>query len=36
MTTIKDSVTSIKEEKLSLVSFIEPLPVSDEVFAMME
>jgi hypothetical protein len=33
---IKDSVTSMKEEELSLVSVIEPLSVSDEVVAMME
>jgi hypothetical protein len=36
MTTIKDSFTSMKEEELSSVSFIEPLSVSDEVVAMME
>jgi hypothetical protein len=36
MTTIKDSVTSMKEEELSSVSIIEPLSVSDEVVAMME
>jgi hypothetical protein len=33
---IKDSVTSMKEEELSLVSVIEPLSHSDEVVAMME
>jgi hypothetical protein len=36
MTTIKDSVTSMKEEELSTVSVIQPLSVSDEVVAMME
>jgi hypothetical protein len=36
MTTIKDRVTSMKEEELSSVSVIEPLSVSDEVVAMME
>jgi hypothetical protein len=36
MTTIKDSITSMKEEELSSVSVIEPLLVSDEVVAMME
>jgi hypothetical protein len=35
MTTIKDRVTSMKEEDLPLVSVIEPLSVSDEVVAMM-
>jgi len=34
MTTIKDRVTSMKEEELPSVSVIEPL--SDEVVAMME
>jgi hypothetical protein len=36
MTTIKDRVTSMKEEELHSVSVIEPLLVSDEVVAMME
>jgi hypothetical protein len=36
MTTIKDSVTSMKEEELSSISFIESLSVSDEIVAMME
>jgi hypothetical protein len=36
MTTIKDRVTSMKEEELSSVSVIEPLSISDEVVAMME
>jgi hypothetical protein len=36
MTTIKDSVTSMKEEELSSISIIEPLSVLDEVVAMME
>jgi hypothetical protein len=36
MTTIKDSVTSMKEEELSSISFIKPLLVSDEVVSMME
>jgi hypothetical protein len=36
MTTIKDRVTSMKEEELPSVSVIEPLLVSDEVVAMME
>jgi hypothetical protein len=36
MTTIKDSVTSMKEEELSSISIIDPLSVSDEVAAMME
>jgi hypothetical protein len=36
MTTMKDRVTSMKEEELSSVSVIEPLSVSDEVVAMME
>jgi hypothetical protein len=31
MTTIKDRVTSMKEEELPSVSVIEPLSVSDEV-----
>jgi hypothetical protein len=36
MTTMKDRVTSMKEEELRSVSVIEPLSVSDEVVAMME
>jgi hypothetical protein len=36
MTTMKDRVTSIKEEELSSISVIEPLSISDEVVAMME
>jgi hypothetical protein len=36
MTTMKDRVTSMKEEELSSVSIIEPLSISDEVVAMME
>jgi hypothetical protein len=36
ITTIKNRVTSIKEEELPSVSVIEPLSVSDEVVAMME
>jgi hypothetical protein len=36
MTTIKDTVTSMKEEELHSVSVIEPLLISDEVVAMME
>jgi hypothetical protein len=36
MTTIKDSVTSMKEEELFLVSVNEPLSVLDEFVAMME
>jgi hypothetical protein len=36
MTTIKYSVTHMKEEELSSVSFIEPLLVSDEIVSMME
>jgi hypothetical protein len=36
MTTIKDRVTSMKEEDLPLVSVIEPLSVSDEVVAVMK
>jgi hypothetical protein len=35
-TTIKDSVTPMKEEELSSVSVIEPLSVSNEVVAMMK
>jgi hypothetical protein len=33
---MKDSVTSMKEEELSSVSFIEPPSVSDEVVAIIE
>jgi hypothetical protein len=36
MTTIKDRVTSMKEEALSSVSFIEPPSVSDEVVVVIE
>jgi hypothetical protein len=36
MTTIVDSVTSMKEEELFSVSFIESLSVSDEVVAVIE
>jgi hypothetical protein len=36
MTTIKDRVTSMKEEELSSVSFIDPLSVSNEVIAIVE
>jgi hypothetical protein len=36
MTTMKDRVTSMKEEELSSVLVIEPLSISDEVVAMME
>jgi hypothetical protein len=36
MITIKDRVTSMKEEELHSVSVIEPLLVSDEVVTMME
>jgi hypothetical protein len=36
MTTIKDRVTSMKEEELPSVSVIEPLSVSDEVVAVMK
>jgi hypothetical protein len=36
MTTIKDKVTSMKEEDIPSVSVIEPLSVSDEFVAMME
>jgi hypothetical protein len=36
MTTMKDRVTSVKEEELSSVSVIEPLSISDEVVSMME
>jgi hypothetical protein len=36
MTTMKDSITSMKEEELSSVSFIEPLSVSDETIVVIE
>jgi hypothetical protein len=36
MTTMKDRVTSMKEEEISSVSIIEPLSISDEVVTMME
>jgi hypothetical protein len=36
MTTIKDRVTSMKEEELHSISIIKPLLVSDEVVTMME
>jgi hypothetical protein len=36
MTTIKDTVTSMKEKELHSISVIEPLLVSDEFVAMME
>jgi hypothetical protein len=36
MTKIKYRVTSMKEEELPPVSFIEPLSVSDEVVVMIE
>jgi len=36
MTTIKDNVTSMKEEELSSVSVIEPLSVSNEVVVVIE
>jgi hypothetical protein len=36
MTTLADRVTSMKEEELPSVSFIEPLSLSDEVVAMMK
>jgi hypothetical protein len=36
MTTIKDRVTSMKEEDPSSVSVIEPLSVSDEVVVVIE
>jgi hypothetical protein len=36
MTTMKDRVTSMKEEDLSLVSVIEQLSISNEVVSMME
>jgi hypothetical protein len=36
MTTIKDRVTSMKEEELPSVLVIEPFSISDEVVAMMD
>jgi hypothetical protein len=36
MTTMKDRVTSMKEEELPLVSVIEPLLVLDEAVAVIE
>jgi hypothetical protein len=36
MTTMKDKVTSMKEEELTSVSFIEPLSVLDETVVMIE
>jgi hypothetical protein len=36
MTTMKDRVTSMKEEDISSVSVIEPPSVSDEVVAVIE
>jgi hypothetical protein len=36
MTTMKDRVTSMKEEELPLVSVIEPLSVSDETIVVIE
>jgi hypothetical protein len=36
MTTIKDRITSMKEEELPLVSVIEPLLVSNEVVVVMK
>jgi hypothetical protein len=36
MTTMKDRVTSMKEEELSSISVIEPLSVSDETVAVIE
>jgi hypothetical protein len=36
MTTMKDRVTSMKEEELASVSVIEPLSVSDEAVAVIE
>jgi hypothetical protein len=36
MTTMKDKVTSMKEEELASVSVIDPLSISDETIAMME
>jgi hypothetical protein len=36
MTTMKDRVTSMKEEYLSSISVIEPLSVSDETVAVLE
>jgi hypothetical protein len=36
MNTMKDSLNSMKEEELSLVSVIDPLSVLDDVVTMME
>jgi hypothetical protein len=36
MTTIADRVTSMKEEEIFSVSFIEPLSVLDEVVSIIE
>jgi hypothetical protein len=36
MTTIKDRVTSMKEEEIPSISIIEPLSVSDEAIVMMK
>jgi hypothetical protein len=36
MTTIKDTVTSMKEEELPSVSVIDPLSVSNEVVVVIE
>jgi hypothetical protein len=36
MTMMKDSITPMKEEELSLVSVIEPPSVSDEAIAVIE
>jgi hypothetical protein len=36
MTTIKDRVTSMKEEELPSISIIEPLSVSNKVVAVMK
>jgi hypothetical protein len=36
MNTMKDSLNSMKEEEISLVSVIDPLSVLDDVVTMME
>jgi hypothetical protein len=36
MTTIKDRVTSMKEEELPSISVIEPLSISNEVVVVMK
>jgi hypothetical protein len=36
MTTMKDRVTSMKQEELSSISVIEPLSVSDKTVAVIE